>query len=903
MPNSQLNCFPSIAPLTNLDARLIHQMVEAQVLKTPDAIAVEFADVAINYADLNRRANHLAHYLQDQGVRADSLVGVSLERSIDLIVALLAILKAGAGYLPLDMAYPSDRLNYMLDQAQAPILLTQAHLADRFSTQADVLLLDQFDWTLADRDSENPTSNATPNDLAYVIYTSGSTGNPKGVAMPHLPLWNLLEWQQQSLIGAARTLQFTPISFDVSFQEIFGTLTTGGTLVLISEAVRQDPESLLTTLVEAKIERLFLPFVALRQLAEVGCRSTQVPAALRDVITAGEQLRVTSAIVTWFQRLTPAALHNHYGPSETHVITALTLQGDPGEWEALPSIGQAITHCQTLVLDDQFQPVPDGTVGELYLSGLGLARGYLHRPDLTAERFLDQPGGDRYYKTGDLARVLPDGNIEYLGRADQQLKIRGYRIEPGEIETRLETHPDVHEAVVVGREDARGDLRLVGYVVPEVGKNPPASVLRQFVQATMPEYMVPSTIVRLTAFPTTPSGKVDRRALPAPTGIDREPNQTLIPPQDEIETKLVKIWEKLLEVNPIGVTDNFFDLGGHSLLITLLLIEIELLLARRLPVTIMFQAPTIRQLADIIRQQSDAEVQAPCVAFLPEGDQPPLFCIHGAKGNLMFCHGLGMYLDADRPVYGIQEPLRWRGWALPSRLEEIAAHYIDVMREVQPEGPYFIMGYCFGGVVAFEMAQQLTAQGETVGGVFLLDPDLPVTYSRIFEFLPQLAQVRGVPFLLRDLETHMLRLSKQTPIDACRYIVTELQKKVQKATPGRLMEKLRELSSPTTSPSSDSPAASPAAAVSIPNQASADINPDVYRFMNYHRAIVNYIPKFYPHPVTLLITETTYADFGLWGNWLQLAPCETKRLPGHHKSILREPDIQKLAEAIRDAID
>jgi thioesterase domain-containing protein len=419
---------------------------------------------------------------------------------------------------------------------------------------------------------------------------------------------------------------------------------------------------------------------------------------------------------------------------------------------------------------------------------------------------------------------------------------------------------------------------------------------------------VPSTIVRLTAFPTTPSGKVDRRALPAPTGIDREANQTLVPPQDEIETKLVRIWEKLLEVNPIGVTDNFFDLGGHSLLITLLLIEIELLLARRLPVTIMFQAPTIRQLADIIRQQSDAEVQAPCVAFLPEGDQPPLFCIHGAKGNLMFCHGLGMYLDADRPVYGIQEPLRWRGWALPSRLEEIAAHYIDVMREVQPQGPYFLMGYCFGGVVAFEMAQQLTAQGETVGGVFLLDPDLPVTYSRIFKTLPQLSQVRGVPFLLRDLETHMLRLSKQTPIGACCYVVTELQKKLQKATPGKLMEKLRELSSSEVASSEvasstvPSPA-SPALAASTPNQAAAAaINPDVYRFMNYHRAIVNYIPQFYPHPVTLLITETTYEDFGLWGNWLQLAPCETKRLPGHHKSILREPDIQKLAEAIRDAI-
>lgn len=880
---------------------LIHQLVEVQVARTPDAIAVEFAGQSLTYDALNQRANHLAHHLQSLGVQPDSLVGVCLERSIDLIVALLAILKSGAGYLPLDMAYPSNRLSYMLENAQAPVLLTQTHLRDRLpDTTANVILLDQFNWEPTAQSRLNPHSPVQPEHLAYVIYTSGSTGNPKGVAMPHLPLFNLLQWQQTSLIGAARTLQFTPISFDVSFQEIFGTLSTGGTLVLIAEAVRQDPESLLQTLTEAQIERLFLPFVALRQLAEVGSRAASVPTELRDVITAGEQLRITSAIVAWFQRLTHAALHNHYGPSETHVITALTLASDPRQWEPLPPIGQAIDHCQTQILDDQWQPVPAGSVGELYLSGLCLARGYLHRPDLTAERFITHPTtGDRIYQTGDLARVLPNGNIEYLGRADQQLKIRGYRIEPGEIETRLETHPDVHEAVVVGHANAQGDLRLVGYVVATPGVAPAMQTLRQFVQDQMPEYMVPATIVRLDQFPTTPSGKVDRRALPAPTSVNRAAGQTCVAPSDAIETKLVKIWEKLLEVNPIGTTDNFFDLGGHSLLITLLLIEIETVLARRLPATILFQAPTIGQLADIIRSQADDTIQAPYVEFLAEGSQPPLFCIHGAKGNLIFCHGLGVYLDADRPVYGIQEPLRWRGWALPERLEDIAAHYIDIIRTVQPAGPYFLMGYCFGGTIAFEMAQQLVAQGETVGGLFMLDPDLPVSYNQIFKILPPLAAARGLPYLLRDLEIHMLRIAQRRPIDKATYIRQAIQTKLQKATPQKILQKLGAFQpKPTTPAASQSAPTSPA-----PDKQGTQADGHVYRMMNYHRAVVNYIPTAYPDRVTLLLTEETYRDRGLWGSWLKFAPDHAiGHLPGHHKNILQEPYVRELAAAIRSAL-
>jgi amino acid adenylation domain-containing protein len=345
----------------------------------------------------------------------------------------------------------------MLENAQAPLLLTQSHLADRLPSAAQRICLDS-DWpAIAQYSTANPDSDLTLDHLAYVIYTSGSTGKPKGVAMPHRPLVNLLLWQlQESAVGAgAKTLQFTPISFDVSFQEIFSTLAAGGTLVLISEQTRRDPIDLLQLLNHAGIERLFLPYVALQHLAEAATRTAIAPAQLREVITAGEQLRITSAIAHWFEQMPHCTLHNHYGPSESHVVTAFKLSGSPKDWATLPPIGHPIFQAEIHLLDADQRPVADGVAGELYIGGVSLARGYLNRPDLTAERFISHPQG-RLYKTGDLARYLPNGAIEYLGRIDQQVKVRGFRIEPGEVEAVLEQHPAVRESVVIVREDRPG---------------------------------------------------------------------------------------------------------------------------------------------------------------------------------------------------------------------------------------------------------------------------------------------------------------------------------------------------------------------------------------------------------------------------------------------------------------
>ncbi|MBO9998896.1 MAG: amino acid adenylation domain-containing protein [Cyanobacteria bacterium SID2] len=593
-----------------------HHWFEAQVERTPDEIALVFGHAQLTYRELNQRANQLAHYLQLQGVGPDIPVGLCVERSIDTIVGLLGILKAGGAYLPLDPTYPAERLTFMLENASVSVLVTQSQLVGSLPVQGVVVVCLDADWpAIARCDKTNPASQVDPDGLAYVIYTSGSTGQPKGVAMPHRPLTNLLAWQQRNSGASvgAKTLQFAPISFDVSFQETFATLGTGGILVLMSEALRRDSLSLLRFLDTAEIDRLFLPFVALQHLAEVAEAEGIAPTNLREVITAGEQLRITSAIANWFNQLPNCTLYNHYGPSESHVVTAFTLTGSPAKWPVLPPIGRPIANTEILLLDAQKRPVPVGVPGELYIGGTSLARGYLNRPDLSAERFISNPHttssiksqSPKLYKTGDLARYLPDGNIEYLGRSDQQVKIRGFRIEPGEVEARLEQHPRVREAVAIAREDVPGDKRLVAYIVPESAKSadesaPSSMQLRQFLQTQLPEYMVPSAFVCLDRLPLTPSGKVNRRALPAPDRNRPELAERFVAPRTEVEKGLADLWIQVLNVERVGIYDNFFHLGGHSLRAIQLVAKIRDVFQVDLMLQSFFEAPTIEGLAQRI---------------------------------------------------------------------------------------------------------------------------------------------------------------------------------------------------------------------------------------------------------------------------------------------------------------
>jgi amino acid adenylation domain-containing protein len=583
--------------------KCIHQLFEEQVTLTPDAIAVVFEGEQLTYKELNQRANQLAHYLQRLGVGTEVLVGICVERSIEMVVGLLGILKAGGAYVPLDPTYPLERLRYMLENSSVRVLLTQQQLVESLADrQAHMVCLD-IDWEIVARQSEgNPASGVTPENLTYVIYTSGSTGFPKGVAMSHRPLSNLILWQLENstLPQGAKTLQFTPLCFDVSFQEIFSTWCAGGMLVLISEEVRRDPVQLLGFLKLKGIARLFLPFVALQQLALVADGSETVPTNLREVITAGEQLQITRQIADWFINLNNCTLHNQYGPSESHVVTAFTLTGSPSDWPALPPIGRPITNTQIYLLDAQLQPVPIGVYGDLYIGGIALARGYFNDTDLTISRFIPHPysdkRGSRLYKTGDCARYLPDGNIEFLGRIDKQVKIRGFRIELGEIETAIALHPTVRETVVVAREDVPDRKYLAAYIVPNQSSAIATSDLRGFLKEKLPDYMIPGAFVILDVLPLTPNGKVDRRALPAPD-FQHELQRSLVAPKTPIEEMLASIWTDVLGIELVGVHHNFFELGGHSLLATQVISRVRDTLAVELPLRSLFESPTVASLA------------------------------------------------------------------------------------------------------------------------------------------------------------------------------------------------------------------------------------------------------------------------------------------------------------------
>jgi amino acid adenylation domain-containing protein len=721
--------------------KCIHQLFEMQVDRTPDLVAVEFEGTKLTYRELNQRANQLAHYLTKLGVKPEKFVGICMARSVEMVIAVLGTLKAGGGYVPLDPEYPAERRRFMLEDSQATILLTQQALAVKVFEQQEAMVRVQIEasipvqticldtnWeTITQESSDNLANLATPYRPAYVIFTSGSTGKPKGVVMEHRPLCNLISWQIETTLSSktARTLQFASLGFDVSFQELFSTWCSGGTLVLLPTEVRRDPTALLRFVAINKVERLFLPVVALQQLADAAEIETVFPEELREIITAGEQLQTTPRIVSLFERLKFCRLVNQYGPTECHVVSACTLEPAPRNWPLRPPIGRPISNIKLYLLDVHLQPVPIGIAGELFIGGDGLARGYLNRPELTAEKFIGNPLSiepeARLYKTGDLARYLPDGSIEFLGRIDNQVKIRGSRIELGEIEAVLSKHPLVRESVVILREDTLGDKRIVGYVVSSQPTGPNVHELRSYLKGKLPEYMVPSAFVFLERLPLTPNGKVDRRALPQPGDERPELERAFLAPQDGLQRELAKIWERVLGVRPIGIADNFFDLGGHSLLAVKLIAEIEKKFTKRVAPATLFQSPTILELAEIIRRGPAS--WSSLVRVQPGGTRTPFFWILGDLSNAF----LPRYLDSDQPLYGLEHQSQDGKPAGYTSVETIAAHYLGEMRRVQAQGPYYLGGYSFGSVVALEVAQQLKDQAEEVSLLVLLDPPGPLS--------------------------------------------------------------------------------------------------------------------------------------------------------------------------------
>jgi aspartate racemase len=741
-PEGRISQFPLLTPaeriqqLTEWNAtrtdyprdECIQQVFERQVKQTPNSIAVVFKDRQLSYVELDRRANQLAHRLRRLGVGPDKIVGLCVERSLEMVVGVLGILKAGGAYMPLDPAYPSARLSFMLEDGGVTVLLTQEHLKEKLPAyRAETILLDR-DWETIARESDaEADSTGTAESLAYVMYTSGSTGRPKGVRISHRNVVRLVKNTNYATFGQKEVfLQYAPLSFDASTFEIWGSLLNGCRLVVMPPGLVSVTE-LGETLKRHGVTTLWLTAGLFHQVVETDLKSL---CGVEQLLAGGETLSVPHVELV-ARELQGCQLINGYGPTENTTFTCC-YRIKPGEQFAnkVP-IGLPVANTDVYILDKELQLVPRGVVGELCVGGDGLASGYLNDPALTAEKFVPHPfsesPGARLYRTGDRVRYRQDHSIEFLGRIDQQIKLRGYRIELSEIEATLREHPGVQDAAVLARHSAQGNECLVGYVVadvnhPEFNSNSNANQLKEHLKKKLPDYMMPGYFVFLEKLPLTSNGKVDRRALPLPNGRP-EPGETHLAPRDDLERRLARIWEKLLGVEGVGIRDNFFELGGHSLLAVRLVSEIEKEVGQRPPLVSFFQGANVESLARLLREDVSSLSWPTLVEIQPGGSNPPLFCVSMPNVNALGYRSLARHLGSEQPVLGLQSQHRedLQGEYSQTVVDRIATEYLEALRAVRPIGPYQFVGLCRGAHIAYEMARRLEQEGQHVAFLGILD--------------------------------------------------------------------------------------------------------------------------------------------------------------------------------------
>jgi amino acid adenylation domain-containing protein len=883
------------------EGQTLHAVFEEQADRTPDRLAVTAGDGRLTFRELDVRANRLAHHLRAAGAGPEEIVALCLERSVAAVVALLAVWKAGAAYIPLDPTQPAERLAWLLEDTGAPLLVTDARLASSLPGAGSLpgvrtVRLDDLTGeaaAIAQQAAGRPAGGAGPRHLAYVIYTSGSTGRPKGVQVEHRSALHLLAALETAVLDPlAESGQRpdpllaslnAPMIFDASVQQL-ALLLAGHALCVVPQDIRADGEALVAFLRDQGVDLLDCTPSQLRLLVSAGLLDG--PGGPRIVLTAGEAVDEP----LW-RRLSQAAQaertvsFNLYGPTEA-TVDATFHRIPPGSTR--PTIGRPLAGYEVFLLDRFLQPVPPGAPGELCLGGAGLARGYLRRPDLTAERFVPHPfagrPGERLYRTGDLGRHLPngdlEGDLEILGRLDHQVKIRGFRIELGEIEAALAEQPGVREAVVVVQESGvsgDGERRLVAWLTGDA----PADALREALRQRLPDFMVPSALVSLAALPLTPNGKVDRRAL----SRQEIPGRAPVPPRTVTELTVSQAFEELLGV-PVGAEDSFFALGGHSLLSVRLMARLRRQFGCDLPIAELFAHPTVTALA----RRLDAEgglPWSPLVPVQPLGEQTPVFCVHPGGGEVLCYYDLARRLGTDQPFYGLQaRPVKDETAPPRTTIEEMAAEYLDAVRSRQPRGPYLLAGYSLGGTVAFEMARQLTGAGEEVALLALLDTELPPgdetaefdTAAMIATILRQRAREHGQPLEIDAEALRALALDDQL---------------------ARALEILRGLGAL-------------AAEIDLPLLRSL-----VLGYCSRETALERYRAPLWPGRITLLrardvdpasVREMTprrrqILDDPTLG-WATVAAggVEVHAVPGYHHSILQGPNLETLAETLRACI-
>jgi amino acid adenylation domain-containing protein len=723
---NQVNEWNDAALLTPPETT-VQKVWEQIAAADPSGVVLKQGKTEATRGELNARANRLAHYLRTVGVRPEVPVALMMDRSCDAVTAMLAVLKAGGYFVPLNPDDPLERISQLLDDIKPGVVLIQEHLADRLPTLfAYVLAVDAESETFAEESPDDLPQLNAPDSLAYVMYTSGSTGVPKGVAVPHRAILRLVHMPNFLSVRPGDVfLQAAPLSFDASVFEIWTPLLCRGRLELMPPG----PASLAEIAEVMQRGGVTIAFFTTGLFNQLVDHHLDAFRGLRQLITGGEVCSVAH-----FQKLMTSLpglrLIHAYGPTENTVFTSCHTVSNSGALTKTVPIGRPINGTRILILDAELNPVPTGVPGELYTGGVGLARGYLRKPDATADRFVPDPfsgvPGARLYRTGDRARWLVDGTTEFLGRLDQQIKLRGFRIECGEIEAALRRHPTVRDAAVVAHTPASGDNQLAAYVTPAEGSMPEPAKLREFLAARLPDYMVPAQFVVLSELPLGRTGKVNRAALHLPYTAEAPAQTGGLGPRSALEFRLVRIWEEVFGVVPIGVRDGFFDLGGHSLLATRLLAEVERRLDARISLNTLFQHGTIEAMADAIVTGRGGQAFSPLVAIKPEGDRPPFFCVHPGGGSVVSYFALAENFPADQPFYGLQAP-GLDGKMAPLRsVEALAAMHLQAIRSVFPDGPYHLGGHSFGGSVAYEMACQLERENHgLLGTLVILDHAAP----------------------------------------------------------------------------------------------------------------------------------------------------------------------------------
>jgi amino acid adenylation domain-containing protein len=743
-------------------------------LQFPDKIALKFHGHNLTYKSLYESSNKLAKLLIDNNIKTGDIVALALDRSPEMVISLLAILKAGAAYVPLDPEYPKDRIEFMLEDSSAKILLTSKKYHNHFNSNSTEILIEDAVEKFNDYTTEEPETIIKGYDLAYVLYTSGSTGKPKGVQIRHYNLVNfLLSMQKAPGINADdKLLAVTTISFDIAGLELYLPLISGAQLILTNSETAKDGRLLLDLVKGENITFMQATPYTWRMMLEAGWDKS-LPI---KILCGGEALpKDLAAKLNW----RTSALWNMYGPTETTIWSTLKCIASVEDI----TIGKPIDNTEVYILDEGLNNLPDGSIGEIFIAGDGIAKGYLNRPELTDERFIDDPfsetPGNKMYRTGDLGRFTKNGEIQCLGRIDHQVKVRGYRIELEEIEHSLLTQSDIKDAIVIAREDVPGDPRLVAYVVLTPGTQSSdlksqTAIWHKALMGILPEYMVPDDFVLMPSLPITPNGKTDRKSLPKPDYSLINRSGEYVAPRTDIEKEVAEIWEELMGLEKISIFDNFFSLGGRSLVAVQIMARIEKVTGKRLPLATLFEHSTIEKLSLRLNVDAKSITWESLVPIKPKGTKMPLYIVHGAGLNVLLFNALAMNMNEDQPVYGLQakglngidEPL--------DVMEEIAANYIAEIVAQNPTGPYALAGYSLGGTIAYEMAHQLMAMGKEVKVLAVFD-----TYAKQTDiFDPFLKRTVSKVWLLIMKLLYSFVLFAQDPKRTFEYKTTEIKRKI-----------------------------------------------------------------------------------------------------------------------------